>query len=109
MKIIVTTVLVCCSFAIKAQITPNNSVQVKPKSELKSQTHTKQKSGGKYYSEYVVRPEKLKTFFIDGSIPASFPKYDKYKSYEENKAIAKSWAKVNKSLIKKEFWFKFED
>jgi len=109
MRIIFVAIFICSSLTITAQVNSNGSVQVKPKSELKSQTHTKQKSGGKYYSEYVVRPEKLKTFFIDGSIPSSFPKYDKYKSYEENKAIAKSWAKVNKSLIKKEFWFKFED
>jgi hypothetical protein len=104
MRIIFVAIFICSSLTITAQVNSNGSVQVKPKSELKSQTHTKQKSGGKYYSEYVVRPEKLKTFFIDGSIPSSFPKYDKYKSYEENKAIAKSWAKVNKSLIKKEFW-----
>ena len=92
-----------------AQVNSNSSVQVKPKSELKQQTHTKQKSGGKYYSEYVVRPEKLKTFFESGVIPTTFPKYDKLKTYDENKSIAKNWAKANKSLIKKEFWFKFED
>jgi hypothetical protein len=90
------------SFSINAQI------NVKPKSELKSQTLEK-KEGGKYYSEYVVRTEKLKTFFHSGEIPVNFPKYDKYKTYDENKAIAKTWAKENKSLIKQEFWYKFED
>jgi hypothetical protein len=109
MKIIFTTILFFVSLSISAQVNSNSSVQVKPKSELKSQTHTKQKSGGKYYSEYVVKPEKLKTFFIDGAIPTSFPKYDKYKTYDDNKTIAKTWARSNKSLIKKEFWFKFED
>ena len=109
MKIIFTTILFFVSLSISAQVNSNSSVQVKPKSELKSQTHTKQKSGGKYYSEYVVRPEKLKTFFHSGVIPTTFPKYDKLKTYDENKSIAKDWAKANKSLIKKEFWFKFED
>jgi hypothetical protein len=109
MRIISVAILICSSLSITAQVNSNSSVQVKPKSELKSQTHTKQKSGGKYYSEYVVKPEKLKTFFIDGAIPTSFPKYDKYKTYDDNKTIAKTWARSNKSLIKKEFWFKFED
>jgi len=109
MKIIFTTILFFVSLSISAQVNSNKSVQVKPKSELNSQTHIKQKSGGKYHSEYVVRPEKLKTFFEIGVIPASFPKYDKLKTYDENKSIAKNWAKTNKSLIKKEFWFKFED
>ncbi|MFM7666901.1 MAG: hypothetical protein ACKO7D_01775 [Bacteroidota bacterium] len=95
-------VFVSLSFSVNSQI------NVKSKSELKSQTHDK-KEGGKYYSEYVVRPEKLKTFFHTGEIPADFPKYDKYKTFDENKTIAKAWAKENKSLIKQEFWFKFED
>lgn len=86
----------------------NSQINVKPKSELKSQTQEK-KEGGKYYSEYVVRPEKLKTFFHSGEIPVGFPKYDKYKTFDENKTIAKTWAKENKSLIKQEFWYKFED
>lgn len=85
----------------------NAQVKVQPKSQLKSQVKEK-KEGGKYYSEYVVRPEKLKTFFHSGEIPTEFPKYDKYKSYDENKLIAKNWAKANKNLIKQEFWYKFE-
>ncbi len=90
------------SLSVNAQIT------VKPKSEIKSQVHEK-KQGGKYFSEFVVRPEKLKTFFHTGEIPSDFPKYDKYKTFDENKIIAKSWAKENKSLIKQEYWNKFED
>ena len=109
MKIIFTTILFFVSLSISAQVNSNKSVQVLPKSGIKSQTHTKPKPEGKYYSEYVVRPEKLKTFFESGIIPATFPKYDKLKTYDENKSIAKDWAKANKSLIKKEFWFKFED
>jgi len=86
----------------------NSQVKVQPKTEIKAKVQQK-KEGGKYYSEYVVRPEKLKTFFHTGEIPSEFPKYDKYKTYDENKTIAKAWAKENKSLIKQEFWFKFED
>ena len=97
------------SFAIFALIlSANSQVKVQPKSALKSQVKEK-KEGGKYYSEYVVRPEKLKTFFHTGEIPAEFPKYDKYITYDENKLIAKNWAKANKNLIKQEFWNKFED
>jgi hypothetical protein len=90
------------SLSVKSQ------VKVQPKTEIKSKVQEK-KEGGKYYSEYVVQPEKLKTFFHTGEIPSEFPKYDKYKTYEENKIIAKNWAKANKSLIKQEFWYKFED
>ncbi len=90
------------SLSVKSQ------VKVQPKTELKSKVQEK-KEGGKYYSEYVVQPEKLKTFFHTGEIPAEFPKYDKYKTYDENKVIAKEWAKINKNLIKQEFWYKFED
>ncbi|HBW85969.1 MAG TPA: hypothetical protein DEF82_04270 [Crocinitomicaceae bacterium] len=82
-------------------------LKVSPKSSLKTQKHHGN-NGGKYYSEYVVQPEKLKTFFHSGQIPSSFPKYDKFKSYDENKLIAKQWAKNNKMLIKQEYWYKFE-
>jgi hypothetical protein len=85
-----------------------SQVTIQPKSEIKSQVHKKEQ-GGKYYSEYVVRPEKLKTFFHSGEIPTDFPKYDKYKDFEANKLIAKEWARVNKNLIKQEYWYKFED
>lgn len=85
-----------------------SQVTIQPKSEIKSQVHKKEQ-GGKYYSEYVVRPEKLKTFFHTGEIPTDFPKYDKYKDFEANKLIAKEWAKANKNLIKQEYWYKFED
>lgn len=102
MKTFFSVLIFSFSFILNAQ------VKVEPKSSIKSQSHVKQE-GGQYYSEYVVKPEKLKTFFHTGEIPASFPKYDKYKSYDENKVIAKNWAKNNKMLIKQEYWYKFED
>jgi hypothetical protein len=101
MKTFILITLLLSSFCIKAQ------VKVTPKNSIKTQTHQKQE-GGKYYSEYVVKPEKLKTFFHSGQIPSSFPKYDKVKTYDENKLIAKQWAKNNKMLIKQEYWYKFE-
>jgi hypothetical protein len=102
MKTFCAIVLLLSSFTLKAQ------VKVTPKNSIKTQTHQKQE-GGKYFSEYVVKPEKLKTFFHTGQIPTSFPKYDKLKTYDENKSIAKQWAKNNKGLIKQEFWYKFEN
>jgi len=102
MKIITVLAALFIGLSVNAQ------VQVTPKSALKRQIH-QNKNQGVYYSEYVVMPEKLKTFFHSGEIPTSFPKYDKYKTYDENKVIAKNWAKENKNLIKEEFWFKFED
>jgi hypothetical protein len=97
------------AFSILAfNLSLKSQVKVQPKTEIKSKVQEK-KEGGKYYSEYVVQPEKLKTFFHTGEIPSEFPKYDKYKTYEENKIIAKNWGKANKSLIKQEFWYKFED
>ena len=101
MKIVYVLGIVLLSFSINAQL------EVSPKTSIKSQTYKKQE-GGKYYSEYIVKPEKLKTFFHSGQIPSSFPKYDKYKTYDENKLIAKQWAKSNKTLIKQEFCYKFE-
>lgn len=85
-----------------------SQIKVLPKSSIKTQKHQSNK-GGIYYSEYVVNPEKLKTFFHSGQIPSSFPKYDKFKTHDENKIIAKQWAKNNKGLIKQEFWYKFEN
>lgn len=64
---------------------------------------------GIYYSEYVIYPEKLKTYFISGEIPHEFPKYDKLKNSEENKTIARTWAKSNKEIIKPEFWYLFDN
>lgn len=83
-------------------------VQLEPNKTVKTQNHSKDHSG-KYFSEYVVKPEKLKTFFHTNTIPDSFPKYDKYISFEENKSIAIQWAKNNKTLIREEFWYKFEN
>ena len=100
MKIL--TVLICLiCFNFSAQI------KLESKESIKAQSHEKA-SKGKYYSEYVVKPEKLKTFFHSNTIPDSFPKYDKYKSFEENKEIAKEWARKNKALIKEEYWYKID-
>jgi hypothetical protein len=74
-----------------------------------SNSQTAAPSQGVYYSDYVIYPEKLKTYFISGEIPQEFPKYDKLKSFEENKVIARTWAKANKELIKSDFWHLFEN
>lgn len=71
-------------------------------------TATATEPKGVYYSDYVIYPEKLKTYFLSETIPADFPKYDKLKSFEENKVIAKTWAKANKELVKPQFWYLFE-
>ena len=51
----------------------------------------------------------MKSLFIDGKIPASFPLYDKAKSHGENKQLAKEWGLKNKKLIKKEFRSKLDN
>lgn len=101
MKIL--TVLICLiCFNFSAQI------KLESKESIKSQSHEKAVKG-RYYSEYVVRPEKLKTFFHSETIPDSFPKYDKYLTFEENKSIAIEWAKKNRTLIKEQYWYKFDN
>ena len=51
--------------------------------------------------EYFKDVKTLKTYFIGSEIPASFPKYDKSKSEDENKRVVFSWmnATENKSLL----------
>lgn len=78
------------------------SVDQQEKSEIK-------KSQGVYYSDYIIHPEKLKTYFLTESIPSDFPKYDKLKTFDENKIIARNWAKANKELVKSEYWHLFEN
>jgi len=111
MKSITLSAFCLFSVAINAQVNTSEAVSIKPKSELKKGSITQQpisttasgQSNGKYYSEYIVYPEKLKTYFISGEIPADFPKYDKSKTHEENKQIARQWGKNNKHLIKDQF------
>lgn len=78
------------------------SIDQQEKSEIK-------KSQGVYYSDYIIHPEKLKTYFLIESIPSDFPKYDKLKTFDENKIIARNWAKANKELVKSEYWHLFEN
>ena len=56
-----------------------------------------------HFWKYLFDDKKMKSLFIDGKIPASFPIYDKAKSHGENKQLAKEWGLKNKKLIKKEF------
>lgn len=49
--------------------------------------------------EYVVKTEKLQTYFINTQIPADFPKYDATLTKEENIEIARNWAMDNKNLF----------
>ncbi len=111
MKSIAVSVFCLFTIAINAQVNSSEAVSIKPKSELKKVTNTAQSApknangegNGKYYSDYIIYPEKLKTYFISGQIPADFPKYDKSKSHAENKQIAREWGKNNKHLIKDQF------
>ena len=56
-----------------------------------------------HFWKYLFDDKKMKSLFINGKIPASFPLYDKAKSHGENKQLAKEWGLKNKKLIKKEF------
>ena len=104
------------ALSIFSLVTASAFSQEKEMKELKKVTFDKQTTyptatppSGVYYSDYVIYPEKLKTYFISGEIPLEFPKYDKLKSFEENKVIAKTWAKANKELVKSEYWYLFEN
>ena len=52
--------------------------------------------------QFIMKEDKLKTFFIGEVIPSTFPEYNHLISYQENKVLVKSWLKVNKTLIKPE-------
>ncbi len=104
------------ALSIFCLVTISTFSQVKEIKQPKKVTFDKQTSQpivkepkGVYMSEYIIYPEKLKTYFITGEIPVDFPKYDKQKSHEENKVIARTWSKANKNLIKSEFWHLFEN
>jgi hypothetical protein len=107
MKIIALSVF----FIVTTVVFSQNSVSKDlKKTSINQQENSEiKKSQGVYYSDYVIHPEKLKTYFITGEIPQQFPKYDKLKSFEENKVIAKTWAKANKELVKSEYWYLFEN
>lgn len=51
---------------------------------------------------YAFDTKKLASYFISGQIPADFPKYDATLTKEENKEIAKNWAKQHQDLITEE-------
>jgi hypothetical protein len=61
-----------------------------------------------HFYHYIFDDKKMKSFFKDAQIPASFPVYDHSKSYLENKLIAKTWGQENKKLIKKELRYKLD-
>ena len=62
-----------------------------------------------HFWKYLFDDKKMKSLFINGKIPASFPLYDKAKSHGENKQLAKEWGLSNKKLIKKEFRNKLDN
>jgi len=107
MKIIALTFFSFISVAIFSQDTS--------KKDLKKVTFQKEApvssspNQGVYYSDYVIHPEKLKTYFVSELIPSDFPKYDKLKTFDENKLIAKVWAKANKEQVKQAYWHLFEN
>ena len=61
-----------------------------------------------HFYHYIFYDKKMKSFFKDAQIPASFPVYDHSKSLLENKLIAKTWGQENKKLIKKELRYKLD-
>ena len=107
MKIIALSVFCIVTTVVFSQNSVSKDLK---KTSINQQENSEiKKSQGVYYSDYVIHPEKLKTYFITGEIPQQFPKYDKLKSFEENKVIAKTWAKANKELVKSEYWYLFEN
>lgn len=110
MKVIAISVFCLLSASISAQVKPKSEIRKisAERKEAPVSTPSTNTNKGVYYSEYVIYPEKLKTYFVSETIPAEFPHYDKLKSFEENKEIAKTWAKANKELVKPQFWHLFE-
>ena len=107
MKIIALSVFCVVSISVFSQKSVSRDLK-KTSIDQQENSETK-KSQGVYYSDYVIHPEKLKTYFISGEIPQDFPKFDKLKTFDENKVIARNWAKVNKELVKSEYWYLFEN
>lgn len=110
MKVIAISVFCLLSASLSAQVKPKSEIKKisAERNEVQATTPTTNTNKGVYYSEYVIYPEKLKTYFVSETIPAEFPHYDKLKSFEENKEIARVWAKANKELVKPQFWHLFE-
>jgi len=77
---------------------------------LKKETNSniQKQDSTKVLREYLWHPDKLKLGFVSGEIPYDFPKYNNDLDYKSNSEIAKSWAKLNKNLIKQEYWSKFD-
>ncbi len=78
--------------------------------DLKKETNSniQKQDSTKFFREYLWHPDKLKNGFISGEIPSDFPKYNNDLDYKSNSEIAKSWARLNKHLIKQEYWSKFD-
>lgn len=107
MKIIALSVFCIITTVVFSQNSVSRELKKTPIDQ--QENSTTKKPQGVYYSDYVIHPEKLKTYFLSESIPADFPKYDKLKTFEENKIIARNWAKANKELVKSEYWYLFEN
>ena len=110
MKVIAISVFCLLSASLSAQVKPKSEIKkiTAERNEMPASTPTTTTNKGVYYSEYIIYPEKLKTYFINETIPSEFPHYDKFKTRDENKEIAKTWAKANKELVKPQFWHLFE-
>jgi hypothetical protein len=107
MKIIALSVFCIVSASVFSQNAVSRDLK-KTNTDTQENSTTK-KPQGVYYSDYVIHPEKLKTYFVSGEIPQDFPKFDKLKTFDENKVIARNWAKVNKELVKPDYWYLFEN
>jgi hypothetical protein len=60
-------------------------------------------------SKFIIKDDKLKTFFVGEVIPNTFPEYNHLISYQENKILVKSWLKSNKNLIKPELLERYKN
>ena len=105
----------CFSFYISAQNTSQNQkLQVNKANNfiinntIDNTKDTKKDTTYQHFYHYIFDDKKMKSFFKDAQIPASFPVYDHSKSYLENKLIAKTWGQENKKLIKKELRYKLD-
>jgi hypothetical protein len=107
MKIIALSVFCIVSASVFSQNAVSRDLK-KTSIDTQENSSTK-KPQGVYYSDYVIHPEKLKTYFVSGEIPQDFPKFDKLKTFDENKVIARTWANANKELVKSDYWHLFEN
>lgn len=64
-----------------------------------------------YQQPYIIQDKKLATFFISGSIPPSFPKYNYDLNKEDNAKMIKNWLNQNgnMSLLSNEGLAKLEE